>query len=162
VTRDWASGTCLVIRRACADTVGDFDESFGSYVEDVDYGLRANERGWTVMVDTAAEAWGLGTANTVDIAMITANTVRLAHKRRGLLGGANSLSLAVCWIVKGSIASVLPRRSAERRALSRYYASQRLRGIGLLAFRHARAVVPHRGTRRWNTHDGVVGCRRAR
>ena len=39
----WASGTCLVLRRACVEQVGGFDADFGSYGEDVDLCLRARD-----------------------------------------------------------------------------------------------------------------------
>ena len=115
------------------EQIGEFDESFGSYVEDVDLGLRANRQGWSVLVDPDARAWGLGTAADDWIARIATNTVRLAYKNRGVVGAIDTLALFVWWIVRGYIASVWPRRSPERRRLSRDYARQRTLGLIRLA-----------------------------
>ena len=126
VARDWASGTCLLLRRACVDTVGPFDERLGSYVEDVDYGLRANDAGWKVLVLTSASARGLGAASPNTIGHIAANTVLLNAKRRGVIGALDSFALFAGWILKGWVAGVLPWRDRERRAVSRSYARQRV------------------------------------
>ena len=58
--RDWVSGTCLLIRRSCLEQVGEFDERFGSYTEDVDFCERARNRGWRVGTVDDARAAGLG------------------------------------------------------------------------------------------------------
>jgi GT2 family glycosyltransferase len=58
--RDWVSGTCLLIRRSCLEEIGGFDERFGSYVEDVDFCLRARSHGWRVGTVNGAVANGLG------------------------------------------------------------------------------------------------------
>ena len=133
LTRDWIRGTCLLLRRACVEQIGGFDESFGSYVEDVDLGLRANRQGWSVIVDPDARAWGLGTATNDWIARIATNTVRLAYKNRGVVGALDTISLFVWWIVRGYMASVWPGRSHEQRRLSRDYARQRTLGLIRLA-----------------------------
>jgi N-acetylglucosaminyl-diphospho-decaprenol L-rhamnosyltransferase len=58
-----ASGTCLILRRTCIEQVGLFDEQFGSYVEDVDLGLRAREAGWSVRKIPEARASGVGSVS---------------------------------------------------------------------------------------------------
>jgi GT2 family glycosyltransferase len=133
VTRDWTSGTCLLVRRACVDDIGGFDERFGSYVEDVDFGLRANARGWAVVVDPSASAHGVGTVSTDSIARIAANTVRLGYKQRGVVGALDTTALFVAWIAKGYVASVWPWRDAAHRRVSRDYATQRTVGLYRLA-----------------------------
>ena len=45
---DWASGSCLLIRRSAWEDVGSFDEQFWLYGEEVDWSLRARKRGWHV------------------------------------------------------------------------------------------------------------------
>jgi GT2 family glycosyltransferase len=72
---EWLSGTCLMIRRQCAEQVGPFDEAFRSYVEDVDYCFRARAAGWR-LVRSDAPAWGLGTS------------VRRSSSRRSIRGGS--------------------------------------------------------------------------
>jgi GT2 family glycosyltransferase len=45
---DFACGSFLLIRRACLDAVGDLDERFFSYDEDLDWCRRARKAGWIV------------------------------------------------------------------------------------------------------------------
>jgi GT2 family glycosyltransferase len=45
---DWVSGACLLHRRALLDEVGELDELFFMYIEDIDFCLRANQAGWQV------------------------------------------------------------------------------------------------------------------
>lgn len=125
VTRDWASGTCLLLRRACVDSVGTFDQSLGSYVEDVDYGLRAGDKGWKVLVVTTAHARGLGGASRTSLEYITINTVALNAKREGLRGAVSSFG-RFAWLCATSFAAgVLPWRTKEQRAESRWHAAHR-------------------------------------
>ena len=92
VERDWVSGACLLVRRGCADAVGPFDERFGSYMEDVDYGLRAGDHGWRVAVLTTAEVWGLGSSADDSVRRIAANTILLDAKRDGWRGAGGGLA----------------------------------------------------------------------
>jgi GT2 family glycosyltransferase len=52
---EWATGGCLLVRRACFDDLGGLDESFFLYYEDVDFCRRAAERGWGVWFDPGPE-----------------------------------------------------------------------------------------------------------
>jgi N-acetylglucosaminyl-diphospho-decaprenol L-rhamnosyltransferase len=142
ISRHWASGTCLLLRRDCVDQVGPFDERLGSYVEDVDYGLRARDAGWKVFVLTTAHARGLGTANSSADASIAANTVLVNAKRDGWKGAAAALALYGMWTVRGAVGGLLPWRPRKVRALSRSYATQRARGLTelLTSGRLARAL----------------------
>jgi GT2 family glycosyltransferase len=135
VERDWTSGTCLLLRRACVEAVGPFDERFGSYMEDVDYGLRANDAGWKVIVVHSAYAWGLGTASSESTKHITVNTVVLSAKRQGLAGAVRSFGLFAFWTARGFVASVAPWRDTKHRATSRRLAHQRARGLSELIWR---------------------------
>jgi len=45
---DWATGCCLLVRRACWERLGGFDRDFFLYYEDVDFCRRAGAAGWTV------------------------------------------------------------------------------------------------------------------
>jgi len=129
VERDWVSGACMLVRRACADAIGPFDERFGSYMEDVDYGLRARDQGWRVAVLTSAEVWGLGTSTGDSLTLIAANTIVLAAKRDGWRGAGLSLALFGWWTAKGLVAGGATWRTPGSRAVSRRYARQRLAAL---------------------------------
>lgn len=129
VERDWASGSCLLIRAACADDVGMFDERLGSYIEDVDYGLRVRDHGWKVLVVTSAHISGFGSSAPDAAKRVATNTVLLNAKRRGWRGASSSLTLFAGWTIKGYVASVAPWRDATHRARSRRYATQRTAGL---------------------------------
>lgn len=144
VDRDWASGTCLLLRRACVDAVGGFDERFGSYVEDVDYGLRARDNGWRTVVVLDAVARGMGSGGQDATLSIAANSVLLSAKRGGVPGALGSLALFTGWTARGLVATLAPWRSAQRRSVSWSYASQRLRALaGLMTSRRLYDVLRH-------------------
>ena len=56
VKRDWVAGTCVLLRVEALRAVGDFDESFFLYCEDIDWCRRAREAGWEVWLVPAAKA----------------------------------------------------------------------------------------------------------
>jgi len=116
--RDWVNGTCMLLRRACVDEVGPFDERFGSYAEDVDYGLRARDRGWQVMVLTTARARGLGTVSARAADNKVANTVLLAAKRGGVRGAGTWVARLAFQTLVGATAGVLSGRGADARRRS--------------------------------------------
>ena len=45
---DWVSGAALMVRLAAAREVGQLDEAYFMYAEDVDFCRRLRERGWTI------------------------------------------------------------------------------------------------------------------
>jgi N-acetylglucosaminyl-diphospho-decaprenol L-rhamnosyltransferase len=51
---DWVSGSCFLIRRACWDAIGGFDEGYFMYGEDVDICWRARRHGWQVSYEPTA------------------------------------------------------------------------------------------------------------
>jgi GT2 family glycosyltransferase len=144
IEREWASGTCLMLRRACVEQVGAFDERLGSYVEDVDFGLRARDHGWTVLVVPTARVHGLGSSSDRWIAAIAGNSVLLAAKRAGVRGAVRSFALFAFWAARGAAMSVAPWRSSSRRAESRLYARQRIYGLArVLSLRTLVDVIRH-------------------
>lgn len=52
---DWVSGCCMMIRKATLSEVGLFDDEFFMFNEDVDYCLRARQKGWRVVYFPTAE-----------------------------------------------------------------------------------------------------------
>lgn len=53
---DWVVSACMLVRHAALDEVGLLDESFASYVEDLDLCRRVRAAGWSVWYEPAAEA----------------------------------------------------------------------------------------------------------
>lgn len=46
---DWVSGAAMMIRKDCLEEIGNFDEGFFMYCEDVDICKRAKDKGWRVV-----------------------------------------------------------------------------------------------------------------
>jgi len=132
VERQWASGTCLLLRRECVAEVGAFDERLGSYMEDVDYGLRANDRGWKVTVVPAAQVWGLGSSCDEVDTRVAVNTIVLAAKRGGPWAALSDLALFGYWSAKGFVGSVAPWRPPEGRQRSLQQARERAGALARL------------------------------
>jgi hypothetical protein len=59
---DWVMGSCFLVRRAAADQVGMFDESFFLFSEETDWLYRFHRAGWTVWFTPDAEAVHVGGA----------------------------------------------------------------------------------------------------
>jgi N-acetylglucosaminyl-diphospho-decaprenol L-rhamnosyltransferase len=63
-TVDWASASCVLLRRAAMDEVGLFDERFYMYVEDVDLCTRLRRAGWEVLFSPELEVLHIGGVST--------------------------------------------------------------------------------------------------
>jgi len=59
---DWVCGSFLMIRRPCLEQVGELDERFFIYQEDIDWCLRAGRAGWVVRFWPAASMLHVGSA----------------------------------------------------------------------------------------------------
>jgi GT2 family glycosyltransferase len=79
----WASGTCLLLRRVCIEEIGGFDESFGSYGEDIDLCMRARGAGWRIGVVVDAPVRGQGSVNPSFRTQMYINQIRLRRKHAG-------------------------------------------------------------------------------
>lgn len=132
VERDWVSGACMLVRRELVQQIGFLDERLGSYIEDIDYCLRARDAGWDVCVSTTAFVSGLGSASHRSISYITTNTVLLNAKRDGVRGLARGLAFFGWWAARGLVLSVAPWRSAAQRRETRRYAFARVSGLARL------------------------------
>ena len=51
---DWAVGAALLVRRNALDEIGDLDDSFFMYVEDLEWCWRAHKRGWEIWFEPDA------------------------------------------------------------------------------------------------------------
>lgn len=61
---DWVCGSFLMIRRECLNEVGNLDERFFIYDEDIDWCCRAKESGWKIRFWPGACMIHLGAAST--------------------------------------------------------------------------------------------------
>jgi GT2 family glycosyltransferase len=86
---DWASGSCLLVRRKAWDEVGPFDEAFWLYGEEVDWSLRAKRRGWHVRL-VAEELVGHDAGATVD------DDATQSERSAALLRSSQTLLLRRC------------------------------------------------------------------
>ena len=59
---EWVMGSCFLVRRAAADEVGLFDESFFLFSEETDWFYRFHAAGWAVWFTPDAEAVHVGGA----------------------------------------------------------------------------------------------------
>lgn len=85
-TAEWASGSCLLVSRACLLDVGAWDETFFLYSEETDFMLRARDRGWRLAyIPTAVAIHGGGDAHQSPPlwSLLTVNRVRLFALRHG-------------------------------------------------------------------------------
>jgi GT2 family glycosyltransferase len=113
-----APGTACLFRRDALERLGGFDESFGSYLEDVDLGLRCLREGLTGVYVPDALAWHQGSATW---GRWDARVVRAISRNQVLLVARHydsALLRRCCWqIVAGQLL------------------------WGLLAFRHGAALA---------------------
>jgi N-acetylglucosaminyl-diphospho-decaprenol L-rhamnosyltransferase len=61
---DWASASCVLLRRTALDEIGLFDERFFMYVEDVDLCTRLRGAGWEVLFSPELEVLHIGGVST--------------------------------------------------------------------------------------------------
>jgi GT2 family glycosyltransferase len=85
---DWAVGAALLCRRRCIDVVGEWDESYFLYSEEIDYCRRARDAGFAVRYTPDAVVLHKGGAAALDPrlrAMQMVNKVREYGRRNGAI-----------------------------------------------------------------------------
>jgi len=83
---DWASGSVMLVSRACLDTVGPWDESFFLYSEETEFAQRAREAGFAIRLEPRAAAVHLRgeSATSPHLRSLgVINKVRLYQRRHG-------------------------------------------------------------------------------
>lgn len=142
---DWVPGTCVAVSRACLAALGGFDESFGSYVEDIEVCLRARDLGWEVGLLPAYTALGEGSASTSWRKAMYVNNVRLALYRGGRPAAVRRL-LAHTRFALVTLATARGDRAARPGARARLAAVPA--AARLIATRPEPDVPPARGATR--------------
>jgi len=88
---DWASGAALAVAARARGVVGDWEESFFLYMEEVEYLRRVRECGFSVVYVPEAKAVHLGGEYREDphlAALLSANRIRYHRRYHGLLSTA--------------------------------------------------------------------------
>ena len=113
---DWTSGTCMLLRRACLDEIGNLDARLQSYCEDVDLGQRANSAGWRVgkVGGAAATERGSSMGSSYARRQIRANWMLLAFKRLGWRGLVVAAAAQALLSVKVASRAVVHPSEASR------------------------------------------------
>jgi len=88
---DWATGAILAVSARVRGIVGDWDESFFLYMEEVDYMRRVRECGFSVVYVPQAQAMHIGgeyRENPRLYALLSANRIRYHRRHHGPLSTA--------------------------------------------------------------------------
>ena len=125
----WVSGSCMLMRRACILDVGPFDERFGSYVEDVDYCLRAADAGWGIAHVRGIAMNLTGSRSTQVHFLIERNSLLLDFKRAGSIGVCRHLGRRMLPAIRNVVGAVAPWRLSVDRAHSRRRLSDQCRAV---------------------------------
>jgi GT2 family glycosyltransferase len=112
-----ACAAAALYRRAAFEDVGPFDETFFAYVEDIDWGLRAQLAGWECFYEPAAVAYHAGGATSAGM-----NGFELFHNHRNSIAMMIKnfplpvLALAIPWALgrrAGSLFKAAARGEAQ-------------------------------------------------
>jgi GT2 family glycosyltransferase len=106
---DWATGAAMLVKRACFDEVGGFDETFFMYSEETEFSLTARDRGYLTVFTPNATAMHISghSGQNADLrTMAVLNRVRLYRRRRGLPSSIVLYALTVLreavWAARGN------------------------------------------------------------
>lgn len=124
---DWLSGCAIMVKRQVVERVGDLDARFFSYVEEVDWCLRARRAGYRIVHVPGAKLWHKrteradGPAPHVTYYMYRNHLLLLSKHHAGLLPRVVAWIRAVCTLISWSLRpkwrSKRPHRDALARAL---------------------------------------------
>jgi GT2 family glycosyltransferase len=88
---DWATGAAILVSEDCERAVGDWDESYFMYSEEVDYALRIRSAGYRILYVPGAVAshaeGGSGRSDAL-VALLALNRVRCYAAHHGRLASA--------------------------------------------------------------------------
>jgi GT2 family glycosyltransferase/glycosyltransferase involved in cell wall biosynthesis len=112
---DWATGAVMAISADCRAAIGDWDESFFLYSEEVDYCRRARTAGFKIRYEPAAVAEHAGGEYGTNVALWRTLVRNRARDYRRHHGALSSLAFQAGLVVNELLRA--PRSSAHRAGL---------------------------------------------
>lgn len=121
---DYVFGAAMLVRREVFNSIGLLDERFFLYLEDLDFCLRAEEAGFSILFVPQAHVWHYGSASTKDNkAMrrfhLVQSTGRFLRKHRS---GTYGIPVLLFWLAVFSREVLLDVLNGEWRAASASFA----------------------------------------
>ncbi len=120
------TGCAMLIRREVIEAIGEFDERFFLYFEDVDYNLRAKKAGWGITIVPGAKTWHKVSATALK--QTGAPAILYYHHRNGMLLTQKHAPIFIkiymhCWaglkIARQTIKIVMRKDESTARAIIR-------------------------------------------
>jgi GT2 family glycosyltransferase len=128
---DWVGGACMLVRRAAIEQVGQMDQRYFMYSEEVDWCFRVRRRGWRICYLPAAQVTHLGGQSSRMVstrmrAELYRSKLRFFAKHYGVRQSRTlGLLLQIGLLLKGLSAWLLSaaRPPQRRDASARYYST---------------------------------------
>lgn len=100
---DYPHGTLMMLRRACVDDIGLFDERYFAYCEEADLAVRARASGWRVGLVRGARVQNLNLGSSVAVVdyLQQRNTLLLVREMSGRYHATIRLGIAVGQLISG-------------------------------------------------------------
>ena len=100
---DYPHGTLMMLRRACVEDIGLFDERYFAYCEEADLALRARHSGWRVGLVRGARVQNLNLSSSVAVVdyLQQRNTLLLVREMSGRYHATIRLGIAVGQLISG-------------------------------------------------------------
>lgn len=144
---DWATATCMVVRRTRFCDLGGFDEAFFVYSEDVAFGIRAGRDGWRLRLrEDVLVPHGTGSSGAPSAEMRRLQGASFAtYMNRYTRPAARAVAIralyvaGMSWRVAALTVARRHERAAASRAIIRGVVTQRA-FVGDTEVAHARAV----------------------
>jgi len=107
---EWTSFACVMIRRDVIEEIGELDDGFFMYFEDVDFAFRARQAGWRILHEPSASVVHLhgGSSPVKSRARLRKRLPRYYYESRTryfykLYGRAGLLAANTCWTLGWTI-----------------------------------------------------------